>query len=752
MELKKKKKEKREKVKKEKVKSEKSQTEKVRKEKLFRMKKAKGKETKVNLAREQAQKEKKKLSMSIKLELAIGFLIPLVFIVLVGEISYSLASESLTESYASATMNTLSLTTSSLDDSLKGIKDNINELTQDNVLKSYAVGGFVGKSQQESSAKDAIDTTMNVKQTLNKLILDITLFPVDEEEFLTTRNLGTSGDGLKRGDKSIISDILESEDAFLLEDDQIHWYPSHPYLDSQLAMSADEYLMSCSRRISSGHLNALMIIDIDAKAVADFLGQLDFGEGSQVSFVLGDDKEISSGDIGTIHEMDFYDACMEELLAEADQTGLAKNVKYNGTDYYYMMYPIETTEGFVCAMVPTSVITAGSEQIKNVTIVLVFLAVVIALLIAVVLTRKITGNISGSVKRLDRVANGELIQYGTKTQSRNEFGRLQNAIFVTIDRMRALVETVKDMITRVSDSGAQVNTSSHNVGEVVDQMTDRINQIRQTIEKEDTQVNTCIDMMEELSSDIKQVSANILTIVDDIQRSDEITHEGMKVVDHMSVQSKESRVATEEVQRQVTLLVDKVEAISTFVREIENIAEETNLLSLNASIEAARAGEHGRGFAVVAEQIRKLADSSAASAQTIQLVIQEVRESSEIAIEKTGAAEQIVGQQVASASDTKNVFEQIEHFMESIAERMQSLTRGIDEMNRKRHEAVKAVKRIGTLSEETVQSANAVSDSLEVQISCTKELEEEAEKLRNNMEKLQQSVTSFKLSKEELSS
>lgn len=680
---------------------------------------------------------KKKFGISIRIQLLAGFLIPIIFIVLVGSTSYKQASQSLVSNYTTSSLNTLRMTVTSLDDSLKNVQNNLAELSQDANVKSYALGGLVNNASSQSAIRNTINSNIMVKQTATKMIYSINIITVDDEQFLTTQTLDAAGD------ESFLTELSTSEDAYLLAEKGIVWGNSHPYLCSKLKTEETDYPLFCSRTINSGSLAALVVIDVSSKAIQNLLDELDFGEGSQVSFVSGN-KEIRNGELADIASQDFF---LNNIEAIDEENGFSTYVTYNGKQYFFMMDKCSIADGYVCAMVPQSVITAGSDSIRSMTLMLVILASIIALLVGTLLTRKIGRNIKGSVKRLDRVSQGELIhdQNDLKRES-NEFGKLQDAIYETVDRMRGLVETVKDMIGEVSKTGERVNESSRDVGFAVDDMNEKIDQIHENIRHEDEEIDSCNNLMDELSSDIKHVSENVLQIMEEIEQSEVIISSGMEAVNAMTKQSRETSQATDAVAFQVNKLGDKIEEIAHFVEIIEAIAEETNLLSLNASIEAARAGENGRGFSVVAEEIRKLADNSSVTAKTIQEVISEVRGFSENAVDKAKVAEEIVSHQVESAANTEQAFNHISSFMSALTERIDTLTAEIDEMNKTRHEAVKAVKRIGDLSNDTIVSANSVNDSLEKQISCTEEMEREAGKLEENMRKLEDAVASFKLS------
>lgn len=680
---------------------------------------------------------KKKIGISIRIQLFLGFLIPIIFIVLVGGISYRQARQSLISNYTASSLNTLRMTVTSLDDSLKNVQNDLAELSQDANVKSYALGGYINNASSQSAVRNTINSNIMVKQTATRMIYAIHIITTDDEQFLTTQTLDASGDD------SFLTELSESEDAYLLEENGIYWGTFHPFLNTKLKMEEKDYTLFASRAINSGDLTALVVVDVSSKAIQGLLDKLDFGKGGQVSFVTEGGKEIRNGDVAQIATCDFF----LNNKAQISEEGFADYVTYEGEEYYFMMDACSLAGGYVCAMVPKSVITAGSDSIRKITVMLVLIACVVALLVGSLMIRKIGRNIKGSVKRLDKVSRGELVLTTDDWKREgNEFGKLQDAIYETVDRMRSLVETVKEMIQEVSRTGERVTKSGLDVGLAVEEVSEKLEQIHANIQNEDTEIESCNMLMEELSSDIKHVSQNILEITDEIEKSEVILGDGMKAVKAMNTQSKETSDATDAVAEQIMLLGSKMEEIAHFVEIIKSIAEETNLLSLNASIEAARAGENGRGFSVVAEEIRKLADNSSVTAKTIQEVISEVKGYSENAVAKAKTAEGIVALQVESAANTEHAFCHIDSFMSQLTERMGCLTEEIEKMNKNRHEAVKAVKRIGDLSEDTIISANLVNDSLEKQISCTEELETEAGKLKENMEKLQEAVASFKVS------
>ena len=200
---------------------------------------------------------------------------------------------------------------------------------------------------------------------------------------------------------------------------------------------------------------------------------------------------------------------------------------------------------------------------------------------------------------------------------------------------------------------------------------------------------------------------------------------------------------TEDVGRNISLLSDEANSISEFVKRIAEIAHKTNMLSLNASIEAARAGEAGRGFAVVAEQIRDLADNSAAASNEISNKIDIINERTKESVDAANNASSMVLSQQQLVEDVTNVFDSIREKMEELLTALSMISDSASDADIQRKETVDAVDNISSIIEETAASSSLVMNMTENLKSSVDRLGQTADSLDENMNGLKKEISAF---------
>ena len=221
--------------------------------------------------------------------------------------------------------------------------------------------------------------------------------------------------------------------------------------------------------------------------------------------------------------------------------------------------------------------------------------------------------------------------------------------------------------------------------------------------------------------------------------------EGMQSMEGLTESAKSTTRITAEVITAIEALEEKSRSIGNIIEAINEIASQTNLLSLNASIEAARAGEAGKGFAVVAEEIRKLADQSLMSANQIGEIIDEMISNTVDVVDIAKQAESVVASQEGAVESTTRSFQEIDKQVSRLMEALQMISDSVDNMDSDRSATLGSIESISAVSAQAAASSQEVYATADKQLAAITKLETASDQLQKRASQLRESLQQFTL-------
>lgn len=314
-----------------------------------------------------------------------------------------------------------------------------------------------------------------------------------------------------------------------------------------------------------------------------------------------------------------------------------------------------------------------------------------------------------------KIAQGDLTQR-INFDGKDEMGQLRDAFNEMTSEVRGILSTVKDTAENVGEKVSDVETIANSSRQAVNTQMAQTEEVANTISDMSERAITVVSM----AGDAEQAA---LSGADRSTQAGEVVNNVISDVQHLSEEMSNSMEA-------VNRLADNSTNISSILGTIKGIAEQTNLLALNAAIEAARAGEQGRGFAVVADEVRTLASRTQGSAEEIEGLIKEVQQNIQRAVDTMEVNRTMVDKTVDSSGQVGEALESIQGSMREI----QSKTLEIVSTASNQQEAAKALDNnlsvIREHGEETVQNVEGTVDAVRQTQSLTESLTQRVERFK----------------------
>jgi len=331
---------------------------------------------------------------------------------------------------------------------------------------------------------------------------------------------------------------------------------------------------------------------------------------------------------------------------------------------------------------------------------LAIVGVVVGLVVATIIVRSITGGVTRMVTMIEEVAANNLTVEDMEITSQDEIGQAGTALNQMKNNLRELIHSIAGTAEHVASASEELSSSATLQAQGAETQKDQT-----------TQVATA---MQEMSSTVLQVSENSTKAAEASRQAAETARKGGGIVDETLAKMRSIADSVSSTAKKVEELGKSSDQIGHIIGVINDIADQTNLLALNAAIEAARAGEQGRGFAVVADEVRKLAERTTSATKEIAQMIQTVQNETKVAVAAMEEGRKQVDEGVQTTAQAGDSLKEIIHTSENVGGMITQIATAAVEQSSATEEINQNMESIAKLVKEAAdgaqQSAKACQD------------------------------------------
>ncbi len=391
----------------------------------------------------------------------------------------------------------------------------------------------------------------------------------------------------------------------------------------------------------------------------------------------------------------------------------------------------------------------GNKQGTNNTTLIVSIISLITLLLAVVIGWIVSTTIAGPLQKLTKatkaMAEGDLTIEPVQVKNKDEFGDLASSFNGMLVNLRSLVGQVHTSAEQVAASSEELMASAEQTTEATNQIAASIQEVAGGSKKQEVSTDESSQAMQEMMTGVQLVATATSTVADVSSAATKEADEGNVALQRVVIQMDKINESTNDSATVIQQLEERSTAIVKIIEVITGIADQTNLLALNAAIEAARAGEHGKGFAVVADEVRKLAEQSKTSADQIAGLIGEIQADTKHAVRTMEKGTDEVASGISVVQEAGAGFKRIQSSISEMASQIQEISAVAQRMSASAEQVNLSIDQVAHVAKQTSENAETVAATSEEQLASMEEISLSSAALSKRAEELLTQINQFKV-------
>lgn len=441
---------------------------------------------------------------------------------------------------------------------------------------------------------------------------------------------------------------------------------------------------------------------------------------------------------------------IKKLVLEGGQDYFSKAVSLDGEICYGYYVPVfqdgeSTPVGMIFVGTDKARKDAAVNKIIYMIIGVTLSVMLVCILLAVIFTTSMTGSLKKSIGLVQSVARGDLRTNidGKLLKRKDEIGDLSRAMKVLQTEMSQSIEKIADNTKAVLHASGNLEGTARQTTESMREVGSAVNTIAQSASQQAVISEQASLHVADMGERIEQTSKQMLEMKRNAKAMEDSEEEGAKTIHMLLDSNEEVRRLVEEISRQTLKTNESAQKIKEATEIIAAIADETSLLSLNASIEAARAGENGRGFAVVAEQIQKLAAQSNESSSRIDDIISQLISDSNQAVATMDQVARTIENQTDQIQATRSITDEVMVKLRDSLEDMKGIEESVSYLDGTRQEIIKTVAELSEIARQNAATTQEVNANANLVTESFRQVEGSTEGLKTIADGLEESMQHF---------
>lgn len=418
--------------------------------------------------------------------------------------------------------------------------------------------------------------------------------------------------------------------------------------------------------------------------------------------------------------------------------------KIGGERYLVAYSKVEKADWYIVSTIPFSYLNSETNHIRLSVILTGIFCAFGVLFLSYLFAYSISKPLNKLKNSMLKAKEGNLtISY--IDNMKDEIGEVSGIFNDMLSSIGVLVKQVYLSASSVLQNAEKIALSTQRCRVSSGQVAEAIQFIAEGSATQSGEALNGVEQMNDLIKSINHVEDEMCHMMETIEKTKTLSQTTKSVIDALNRKALVTSTATRSIISDINRFNMDMKEIREILSLIENVAEQTNLLSLNAAIEAARAGDAGKGFTVVAEEINKLAEQSKKATTMINNIISRIQNNTENTVSEAAKAGDIIMEQIEAVSETDKAFKSVLSSMDEITGQMMNVNHSIKEMIKFRNKTSFVINKISEISEENTAFIEQVTSSTQEQIGLMEELSFCANELNLMAENLNKSVIVFKV-------